>query len=193
MQGFGKIMSNIYHISDLHLGHKNILKFAKEFRGFATTVEEHDEILTDRIASKCNKRDRLFIHGDVAMDLNKLNLLNKCKAAKIMIRGNHDNFPLEEYLKVFDNVEGFARRKQAWLSHAPIHPQELRNKINIHGHVHQQSILTGLLKLDQRYVNVCVENCGGVPVNYQDIVSGKFTDSMRRIDYKGYKYTYRVI
>lgn len=184
-------MSNVYHISDLHLGHKKILEFAKEFRGFATTVEEHDEILTDMIASRCNKRDILYVHGDVCMQLEKLSLLNKCKSDKILIRGNHDKFPLEEYLKVFDNVEGFARRKAAWLSHAPIHPQELRNKINIHGHVHQQSILTGLLKLDQRYVNVCVENCRGVPVNYQDIISGKFQDYMQKIQYTDYKYTYK--
>ena len=186
-------MSNVYHISDLHLGHKNILNFAKEFRGFATTVEEHDEVLTDIIASTCNKRDTLYVHGDVAMVPEKLFLLNKCKATKIMIRGNHDYYPLGLYLKVFNDVHGFMKHKKSWLSHAPIHPQELRNKINLHGHVHNQSVLTDLLQLDERYVNVCVENCGGVPINYQDIISGKFRNEQQKIFYENSTYVHEVV
>ena len=168
-------MSQVYFISDLHLGHKNILNFAGSLRGFASSPEEHDEVLVDRIASSVNKRDMLFILGDVAMSLEGLSLLDRIKAKqKILVRGNHDIFSEEDYRKYFDNILGLAKYKGMWLSHAPIHTQELRGKLNLHGHVHGNSITDMFGGYDKRYINCCVENCNGYPISLQSIKDGSF-------------------
>ena len=49
------------------------------------------------------------------------------------------------------------------MSHAPIHPNELRGRFNLHGHVHQNSITLPDGSLDDRYINCCVEMSYGIP------------------------------
>lgn len=156
------------------------MKFAGKYRNWCSTVDEHDWGLISRIRSVCrNKRDHLYILGDVCMDLDKMELLNEIPAKKFLIRGNHDDFPLEVYTKYFDNIFGLYRYKGFWMSHSPIHPCELRGKKNIHGHVHQNSIQQRVvsnvgIEYDPRYINVCVENCEGYPINMQEIREGTF-------------------
>jgi calcineurin-like phosphoesterase family protein len=54
--------------------------------------------------------------------------------------------------------------KSFWLSHCPIHPQELRNrKANIHGHLH------GSVLNDPRYFDVCPEKHNYQMVDYEEI------------------------
>ena len=57
----------------------------------------------------------------------------------------------------------FVKYKEFWLSHAPIHPEELRDRINIHGHVHYKNID------DARYFNVSCENIGFKPISLENI------------------------
>lgn len=176
-------MSNVYVISDLHLGHENILKFAGKYRSWANTVEEHDWALISRIRSVCrSKRDVLYVLGDVAMQVGRLELLNEIPARKILVRGNHDTFQDGVYRKYFDSIQGIVHKRYNsqgyWFSHAPIHPVELRGRRNVHGHVHANSILQrvqaniGCLA-DPRYINVCVENCDGYPINIAELPTFK--------------------
>lgn len=168
-------MSNIYFISDLHLGHKRILEFEPNLR-FGNTVDEHDTILIERMKSVCNnKRDILYICGDVAMDKDKLQLLHEIPARKILVRGNHDVYSDDAYRLVFDAIVGFFCYKGHWVSHAPIHPHELRGRRNIHGHVHRNSVLNSTgVGYDPNYINVCVENCEGRPINFAEIRGNTF-------------------
>ena len=50
------------HISDLHFGHKNLLKFTKP-RPF-TTIEEHDQTIIDNWNSVVKPNDIVFHLGD---------------------------------------------------------------------------------------------------------------------------------
>lgn len=171
-------MSKKYIISDLHFGHKNILKYAGSLRG-GTTSEEHDQWLIEQINSVVKKNDLLYVLGDVAFDVESLKLVSKIKAGnRILVRGNHDVCDTKEYLKYFATIQGLISfRGIFWLSHAPIHPAELRGRLNIHGHVHQNSILDmNYLKvegvqdvLDSRYINACVEMSYGVPQSLDDL------------------------
>ena len=68
---------------------------------------------------------------------------------------------------------GLYKYKEFWLSHAPIHPCELRGKRNIHGHVHQNHVMDEHHKRDNRYINVCVENTDGAPVSLDKIRLGQ--------------------
>lgn len=122
----------ILFASDLHLGHA----FAAKSRGF-DSVDKHDASILNTLLEQCNKRTMLWVLGDVAMQKESLLLLGLVPGRKKLVRGNHDQYDLAEYLKYFEDVHGFLRYKQMWLSHCPIHPQEMyRATVNVHGHIH---------------------------------------------------------
>ena len=155
-------MGNVYHIADLHLGHNNILVFSEDYRMF-DDIDEHDEWIVSQWNSVVNRKDKVFVHGDVCMDIKKLPLFDRMKGNKTLIMGNHDNFKSEEYLKYFSRLEGLVKYKGTWLSHAPLHPEELRGCKNIHGHLHEDTIK------DTRYSCVSVEQNNGVPERFSDL------------------------
>lgn len=149
-------MSNIYLCSDLHIGHRNIHNFRTGF-GFTCEQDNRNRIGKDW-TSLVRKRDRVYVLGDSAFTQGGLDWLGTLPGEKILVRGNHCDLNIQEYLKVFVEVYGLHRYKGYWLSHAPIHPDELRGKENVHGHCHFQSILLpGTNELDNRYFNVCPE------------------------------------
>ena len=72
---------------------------------------------------------------------------------KVLICGNHDtdHNPMKILCEYFDEVYSLYKWHEFWLSHCPIHPDELRGKLNIHGHVHHATIN------DKRYFNTSLE------------------------------------
>ncbi len=146
-------MSKIWFGSDFHLGHKNIQKFRPQPHFGGETMEEQNDFLLNFWRQNVSKRDVVYILGDFCFTEEAL---DKCYdlpgKAVFLIRGNHDYLDHIKYSRVFDDVYGIVKYKEFWLSHAPIHPQELRGKINLHGHVHNETVA------DYRYFNCCVEN-----------------------------------
>lgn len=171
-------MSNVFHISDLHFYHKKIMQFAGDYRDGDTPLENM-HIIICLYNSIIKKNDTVFFHGDVVWRKEDLSILDDLKGRKILIAGNHDDHPMSEYVKYFEDVRGLLSYKGFWLSHAPVHPNELRGKRNIHGHVHMESIRNAYHEIDDRYINVCVENTGGVPVSHKSIVDGTFKQVIR--------------
>lgn len=148
-------MSRVYATSDLHIGHKNIHKFRSPKHGFPFSFEdeaEHRKWIFDYIKYKLTKRDTLIITGDCCFTEEALEDFHNLRCRKVLVKGNHCVVKSALYPKVFDQIHGLWSHKGFWLSHAPIHPLELRGKINIHGHVHGQTIP------DPNYFNLCVEN-----------------------------------
>lgn len=148
-------------MSDLHLGHRNIPKYRPEF----STEEEHSNLIYENLASNVTKRDTLILLGDVAFTDEWLNKLNKIQVQqKILILGNHDTerLHIKKLVEVFDKIHSMLSYRGTWLSHAPIHPEELRRKFNIHGHTHKH------VMPDTRYLNVCVEHTEYKPISFQD-------------------------
>ena len=137
------------------------------------------------IIKKCNsivtKRDKLFLLGDTAFTQEGFDALREINGSKTLIRGNHDDkFSTEQWLEIFDSVEGIVKYKGFWLTHAPIHPLELRGKRNIHGHVHQHSIRnTYTNELDPNYINVTCEALDETPISLTQIKDGTY-DKIRR-------------
>lgn len=160
-------MSNVFFISDLHLGHKRILEFSPNRGGI--TVDEHDEWIVTQWNSVVQKRDLVWVLGDVCFDPEKLYLLSAMKGQKYLVRGNHDKMDFRYYLNHFRDVYGLVKKYGFWLSHAPVHPIELRGKRNIHGHVHNKSVIAEDGGLDERYINVCVEALNGVPMSLDQL------------------------
>jgi calcineurin-like phosphoesterase family protein len=119
--------------------------------------------------SVVNKRDIVFFLGDIAFDVESLELIKDLPGDKRLVLGNHDTdrkVDIANLCLVFDQIHGLYKYKHAWLSHAPIHQDELRGKINIHGHTHNHHVK------DRRYVNICVEHTNMRPIEYQRIIDG---------------------
>lgn len=137
------------------------------------------------IIKKCNsivtKRDKLFLLGDTAFTQEGFDALREINGSKTLIRGNHDGkFSTKQWLEIFNSVEGIVKYKGFWLTHAPIHPLELRGKRNIHGHVHQHSIRnTYTNELDPNYINVTCEALDETPISLTQIKDGTY-DKIRR-------------
>ncbi len=172
-------MSSVYFISDLHLGHKNICKF----RPF-DSLEEHDSMIKESLLSTVNRRDKLFLLGDIAFTDEAgdwiVNELHKYCSNIVIVLGNHDTDSKErfgnivKYVNAGIKMHGLTTYKDAWLSHCPIHPDEIRKKSYcVHGHVHSNNIQTrydGMaLGDDQKYFNVSCENVNYKPIRYDEI------------------------
>lgn len=155
--------AKIYFIADLHLGHRNILSFSSGFRG-GMTIDEHDEWIVQQWNSVVRSRDVVYVLGDVAFSREGLEKCAKLFGNKHLIMGNHDKYHIDEYGRFFRIRPGVFKHKGFWVSHAPIHPAELRGIKNIHGHVHSKTID------DSRYINVSVEAVNGVPLCLDEIL-----------------------
>lgn len=151
-------MTTTYFMGDAHLGHKNI----HTYRGMESS-EEHDALIKENYHSVVSKRDHVIFMGDTCFTKAALDELATWPAQKkTLILGNHDlerDVTMRDLLAVYDSIHGFKKYKGFWLSHAPIHPDELRGKCNIHGHVHSKSVN------DHRYYNTSMENIDMKPIS----------------------------
>ena len=79
----------ILFTSDLHLGHKNILKLCN--RPFSS-IEEMDAVLIENWNRKVHKNDQVYILGDLMYRNEKLpeEYLRQLNGKKHLITGNHD-------------------------------------------------------------------------------------------------------
>jgi calcineurin-like phosphoesterase family protein len=162
-------MSCLWHTSDWHLGHRNILKYRE---GPFKTREELEALLEQNFNDNVTKRDTTYFHGDMCFDHASLEVIKRLKGIKILILGNHDeHIKTRTYLEVFDDVVGPIKKNGFWLSHHPIYEGELYGKPNIHGHTHNQSIYSSEGNLHPMYYNVSVDATGFKPVKFQDIVT----------------------
>lgn len=163
-------MSKLLISSDLHLGHNNICKYRTNFK----TPEEHHETLFENLAMSVNKSDTLYLLGDIAFDKYWLGRVAdiKCRHKKLVC-GNHDidHHKMRELCDAFDSVDTLLSRRNVWLTHCPIHPQEIRGRSgNIHGHLHGKLVTLEDGTKDTRYFNACVEHTDWKPVLYSDII-----------------------
>ncbi len=155
-------MANVWFTADLHGGHRRI----HHYRTIFTSEEEHWNTVKENYHSLVTKRDKVFFLGDIAFTQERLEDVGSWVAErKVLIVGNHctQHIPMKEIVKHFDEVHSLYKYKEFWLSHAPIHPNELRGKYNLHGHVHHATIE------DCRYLNCCLENTDYFPIDLTEV------------------------
>lgn len=178
-------MSSVFFLGDLHLGHKAIAKYRPEFRD----EQDHFEYRSLAWHTRVRKHDKVFVLGDCAFTKERLLEFSKWTGTKALIMGNHcypaKGVSLLDLNDVFEGrVYSLYKHKEFWLSHAPLHPEELRGRKNIHGHTHFHVID------DPAYINVCPEvTLAGEPVSIDEIRNFIGTGSHVRFKYewtKGY-------
>jgi calcineurin-like phosphoesterase family protein len=172
-------MSAVLIISDLHFQHRNICKYRPEF----SSVEEHDGVILDNIKSAGNKRNQLWMLGDCFFNWQAFGYLEeivKYYECVNFVPGNHDTDNREriDILKesirrgYYSKVGSMFKQSGFWLTHPPIHPDELRGCVNIHGHVHNQTVR------HPGFINVSCENVRYKPVNMQHLKEERFREKL---------------
>lgn len=160
-------MGVVRYYSDPHFHHRNMaIK-----RGFADETEMN-EFIVQEWNKVVGKKDVTRILGDITMEKNNYEILNRLNGYKQVILGNHDRPQhIQTLLRYVDSVQSMKYIKDPEygkfiLTHAPIHPCELEYRwpVNIHGHVHENHVKTlvpGVMYMeevnDSRYWNVCAE------------------------------------
>lgn len=139
-------MSKIWLVSDLHIGHKNIIKYCS--RPFGNVWYMNEELVrrwNDVVAPD----DLVYNLGDVAFanTFKAIEVLNRLNGRVRLIIGNHDKRHLKvpefrnhfEWIK--DRYELEYKGYTYLLTHEPIKqykPKDIYH-FNLHGHTHRKS------------------------------------------------------
>ena len=168
--------------SDPHFYHRNIVKFTN-YDGTKVRPWDCAEQMTEDMIRMYNElvddNDRVYILGDVAFknsDMHKA--VGRLKGRKVLVPGNHEPTKMRQYFDLFDDVRGYVVKKGFIMSHIPIHPDSMgRWKLNIHGHLHNNTIKKKIKKMwgtyevsDDRYYCACVERTDFKPKLLDDIL-----------------------
>jgi len=175
-------MPSVFLYSDPHFGHQGVCKFMRndgvtKLRPW-DTAEEMDEHLVKVYNERVKPNDKIYFLGDVVINRKALKTLGRLNGDKVLIRGNHDIFPDDEYRKYFRELRAYHVVEGMILSHIPIHEESLgRFGVNVHGHTHANRVMKpgpasgefATQVVDTRYHCVCVEQTDFAPILFEDV------------------------
>jgi calcineurin-like phosphoesterase family protein len=168
---------NLY-ISDLHLGHKNVLAY--DARPF-TNIDEHDKYIINAWNETVNDDDTIYILGDMiwAKEQEWKHILSQLKGHKVLIRGNHDPHNFSATTKsYFDDIKDYKEVKDngrnVVLSHYPIvcFNRHYYGEYHLYGHVHTSfeygMMLNSRRLMEDLYDKPCNMYNVGAMLDYMD-------------------------
>jgi calcineurin-like phosphoesterase family protein len=158
-----KIRPQIFLASDLHLDHKNIIRYCN--RPFRNVHQMNYTLIRNWNKTVC-KRDVVYFLGDFALSRGNrrrvLNFIKSINGRKIFIRGNHDKF-LRSYNRFILKYKG----RSFYLVHDPFDIPVDWKGWAISGHTHQRG---KFIDIENKRINVSPELIGYKPVNIREIV-----------------------
>ena len=145
-----------YYISDLHLGHANVIKF--DHRPFESLAQMHQTIIKNW-NSVVTPEDDVYILGDFAFkNESGLKIISQLVGRKYLIKGNHDRLTEEltayfVWIKDYAIIQDKAQNTQVVMCHFPIAHwyNQYRHTVHLYGHVHN----TQDYELFQQYGDLC--------------------------------------
>lgn len=172
-------MPSVFLTSDTHFGHAGVCRFMREdgvtkLRPW-DNPDEMDEEMVKRWNETVRPTDKVYHLGDVVINRKALSILHRLNGDKVLIKGNHDIFKLEDYTRHFRDIRGSHVMNGILLTHIPVHPQQLyRFGCNIHGHLHSNRVMRtdqyGVTTIDPQYFSVCVEQTDFRPILFEDVL-----------------------
>ena len=164
-------MSRVFFISDLHFGHKNLIKNLRNM-----SVEESDKLIINNWNKTVTKKDIVYVLGDITMEDSSHieHYLSQLKGVMRIIGGNHDvRHSCKKIVNLGIDMMGCMEYKGFICTHIPVHPRELQfYRGNIHGHVHKNGRHEDeeAYNIKNKYFNVCCEFINYTPILFDDIV-----------------------
>lgn len=165
----------LFALSDHHFGHQNIIKYCgrktheipnanlSALEDAKAMILAHNQVVQD---------DDLVVFGGDIQASNQgrewiAKIVAKLKGRKILVRGNHDHFTNEEYIKMgFESVHDILTIDEFCFCHYPDVPLvvDICQKKNLTlccGHTHKEFSDYG----DQvKRINLCVDVAGRTPI-----------------------------
>jgi len=169
-------MTETFFISDHHFFHKRILELTSEhgllLRPEFESVDEMNQLMVENHNSIVGHKDTVWFLGDVTWKQNtEAKALLKSLNGKLKLcPGNHDD--IKWLCEFFDEVVLWKRfpEHDFILSHVPLAREDLkRSRTNVHGHLHEKNVLDHTGKPDERFINVCVEQTGYLPLSLDEL------------------------
>ena len=135
---------NVYFISDLHLGHANILRI--DNRPFSS-IEEHDEVIMQNWNNRVHSNDEVWILGDISFYRvpRVVEILRLLNGKKRLCIGNHDGAYMKsaEFRGCFEEIGYYkkihlGKKFGIICSHYPIPCFDMHRYgwLHLYGHVH---------------------------------------------------------
>jgi len=180
-------MPSVFLVSDTHFGHAGVCRFmcddgVTKLRPW-DDPHEMDEAMIKMWNDTVRPTDKVYHLGDVVINRKALSIMHRLNGDKVLIRGNHDIFKLEDYTQHFRDIRGYHVMNGFILSHIPVHSDSKgRFRGNIHGHLHANRVKkprgvdakTGEIlysdKIDPWYFNVSVEQIDFKPMLFEEVV-----------------------
>jgi calcineurin-like phosphoesterase family protein len=155
-------------VSDTHFGHAGVCKFLRDdgtkLRPW-DNPDEMDEEMVRRWNETVRPNDKVYHLGDVVINRKALKTLSRLNGDKVLIKGNHDIFRLEDYTPYFRDIRGYHVMNNVIFSHIPVHPDSKgRFRANVHGHLHHRTV-----ENDPWYFCACVERTDFRPILLEDV------------------------
>ena len=173
-------MPSVFLVSDTHFGHAGVCRFTRSdgctpLRPWDDAAEM-DEAMVAAWNDRVKPNDKVYHLGDVVINRKALKILHRLNGDKVLIKGNHDIFRLDEYTPFFRDIRGSHVMNGMILTHIPVHETNLyRFGTNIHGHLHTNRVMMTKHKgaaeeIDPRYFCVCVEQTDFKPIALEEVM-----------------------
>lgn len=164
----------IWVTADLHLCHRNILKYCN--RPF-DNIYQHDEVLITNWNSVVKNEDHVYCLGDFGLGSPKrlASLAEKLHGKIYLIKGNHDKSTIKspcverfEWIKDvhFLTIQEAGKTHEFFLSHYShrVWPKSHHGTVHLFGHSH------GNLMPEYNQIDVGVDSHNFFPINVSQIV-----------------------
>ena len=101
-------MPAVFLVSDTHFGHAGVCRFMRndgvtKLRPW-DNPEEMDEAMVKLWNERVRPNDKVYHLGDVVINRRALSIMSRLNGDKVLIRGNHDIFKIEDYTKYAINT-----------------------------------------------------------------------------------------
>ena len=155
-------------VADTHFGHAGVCKFLRDDGTKLRPWDDYEQMDIDMVKlwnDTVDPKDTVYHLGDVVINRRALPTLSLLNGRKVLIKGNHDIFKLQDYVKYFDDIRAYYIDDNIIMSHIPIHPDSKgRFQGNIHGHLHYRRVLLHNGNIDPYYYCVSVEHTDFKPI-----------------------------
>jgi calcineurin-like phosphoesterase family protein len=164
----GPETEGVFVISDLHLGHANIIRYCSRPFLFSD-VEEMNRVLIGNWNSVVTPDTRIYHVGDLRYGAESLpvqDYRSQLRGRITFIEGNHDDHELDAVPHVTLDYGGF----RFLLIHDPANAPSSFDGWVIHGHHHNNDLRNfPFMNFSARRINVSAEVLGYVPISLDEI------------------------
>lgn len=177
---------NTWITSDLHFGHKNIMKFCPESRArFKDDVDYMNEMMIKEWNELIGESDTVYILGDIAFCNAKAatEIMRRLRGIKILIEGNHDKKLLTDHMfrgqfvelhKYLDiNYDG----TKVVMFHYPIAEWDQMHRGSVHFHGHLHGGVSGMGKYRCR--DMGMDATGRIAISMEEAIKDALTGEIK--------------